>query len=161
LVSVLLSTSSHPPALAHDRYVANSKQPYLNWKRKSTHGLAIDFPTCNVLGFVSYTVSNAAFLFSSTIQRQYAYRHPISPESTVRFNDLAFAAHGALLCVITYSQFFPAIWGFKVGAMQHASRVVLGIFWGSILAVVAVIVVVASQGKDGGYDPSGWAWIDV
>jgi cystinosin len=133
----------------------------MNWKRKSTHGLAIDFPTCNVLGFVSYTISNAAFLYSSEIRKQYAYRHPLSPESTVRFNDLAFAAHGALLCVVTYSQFFPIIWGFKVGAMQRASRVVLGIFWGSILAVLIVVFIVRTHGKDDGYDPSGWAWIDV
>jgi cystinosin len=136
-------------------------QPLLNWRRKSTQGLAIDFPTCNVLGFVSYTVSTAAFLFSPVIQSQYAYRHPLSPETTVRFNDFVFAAHGAVLCVITYSQFFPTIWGFKVGARQRASRVILGIFWGSILAVALTIIVVRTKGKDGGDDPSGWAWIDV
>jgi cystinosin len=45
--------------------------------------------------------------------------------------------------------------------MQRASRVVLGIFWGSVLAVVVVIMIVSTKGKDGGYDPSGWAWIDV
>ncbi|QDS71062.1 hypothetical protein FKW77_008717 [Venturia effusa] len=136
-------------------------QPLLNWRRKSTLGLAIDFPTCNVLGFISYTVSTAAFLYSPLIQRQYAYRHPLSPETTVRFNDFVFAAHGALLCVITYSQFFPAIWKFKVGARQRASSVVLGIFWGSILGVAFIAILVRTRGKDGGNDPAGWAWIDV
>jgi cystinosin len=136
-------------------------QPLLNWRRKSTHGLAIDFPTCNVLGFISYTISTAAFLYSPVIQSQYAYRHPLSPETTVRFNDFVFAAHGALLCVITYSQFFPTIWGFKVGARQRASRAILGIFWGSILGVALTIVVVKTKGRDEGNDPSGWAWIDV
>ncbi|KAE9974763.1 hypothetical protein EG328_003669 [Venturia inaequalis] len=136
-------------------------QPLLNWRRKSTQGLAIDFPTCNVLGFISYTISTAAFLYSPTIQSQYAYRHPLSPETTVRFNDFVFAAHGAVLCVITYSQFFPTIWSFKVGSRQRASRVVLGIFWGSILVVLLTIILVRTHGKDGGNDPSGWAWIDV
>ncbi|KAF2435409.1 L-cystine transporter-like protein [Tothia fuscella] len=136
-------------------------QPWFNWKRKSTHGLAIDFPTCNVLGFTSYTISNAAFLYSSVVRQQYAYRHPLSPKPTVRFNDLAFAIHGAVLCVITYSQFFPKIWGFKVGSVQKASRIVLGIFWGSILAVTITVVLVRTRGRDNGYDPSDWAWIDV
>jgi cystinosin len=79
----------------------------------------------------------------------------------VRFNDLVFAAHGALLCIITYSQFFPAIWCFKVGARQHASRIVLGVFWGSILAVILTVIIVLTKGKNGGIDPTGWAWIDV
>ncbi|TID26417.1 L-cystine transporter-like protein [Venturia nashicola] len=136
-------------------------QPVLNWRRKSTQGLAIDFPTLNVLGFISYTISTAAFLYSPVVQSQYAYRHPLSPETTVRFNDFVFAAHGAVLCVITYSQFFPSIWGFKVGARQRASRVVLGIFWGSILAIFLTIILVRTSGKEGGNDPSGWAWIDV
>lgn len=136
-------------------------QPLLNWSRRSTQGLAIDFPVCNTLGFASYTISNAAFLYSSTIKSQYAYRHPVSPETTVRFNDLAFAAHAFILCVITYSQFFPRIWGFKVGARQRSSRVVLGVFWGSILGVIILIVIVRTLGRDGGLDPSGWAWIDV
>lgn len=136
-------------------------QPLLNWRRRSTQGLAIDFPLCNVLGFTSYTISTAAFLYSSTIKSQYAYRHPASPETTVRFNDFAFAAHAFIICVITYSQFFPWIWGFKVGARQRASKVVLGVFWGSILGVLILIVIVRTRGRDGGFDPSGWAWIDV
>ncbi|KAF2270902.1 hypothetical protein CC78DRAFT_450240 [Lojkania enalia] len=136
-------------------------QPILNWRRKATLGLAIDFPTINVLGFVCYTVSTAAFIYSPTIQSQYAYRHPDAPETTVRFNDFLFAAHGAVLCIIIYSQFWPAIWGFKVGSRQKASLPVLGIIWGSIFGTLIVILLVKIKGKDGGYDPSGWAWIDV
>ncbi|KNG45855.1 37s ribosomal protein rsm22 [Stemphylium lycopersici] len=72
-------------------------QPLSNYARKSTLGLAIDFPTLNVLGFFCYTISTASFLYSPTIKLQYAARHPEAPTTTVRFNDFLFAAHGAVL----------------------------------------------------------------
>ncbi|CAN9320784.1 unnamed protein product [Alternaria alternata] len=93
-------------------------QPISNYIRKSTLGLAIDFPTLNVLGFTCYTISTACFLYSPTIKSQYAYRHPEAPQTTVRFNDFLFAAHGAVMCVIIYSQFFEKIWGFEIGKRQ-------------------------------------------
>ncbi|KAI4629689.1 uncharacterized protein J4E87_002875 [Alternaria ethzedia] len=93
-------------------------QPISNYLRKSTLGLAIDFPTLNVLGFTCYTISTACFLYSPTIKAQYAARHPDAPETTVRFNDFLFAAHGAVMCVIIYSQFFERIWGFEIGKRQ-------------------------------------------
>jgi hypothetical protein len=136
-------------------------QPISNYFRKSTIGLAIDFPTLNVLGFWCYTISSASFLYSPTIRAQYAYRHPEAPLTTVRFNDFLFAAHGAVMCVIIYSQFFPQVWNFKVGKTQTASRPVLGIFWGLVFGVLVVVLLALWQGKDGGNDASGWAWIDV
>jgi cystinosin len=136
-------------------------QPLLNWRRRSTHGLAIEYPLMNLLGFTSYTISTGAFFFSPLIKSQYAYRHPDSPETTVRFNDFAFAAHALVLCVITYSQFLPKLWGFDESARQRPNRVVLGVFWGSILGVLVLILLVRIRGDDGGMDPSGWAWIDV
>ncbi|CAO2657284.1 Nn.00g034100.m01.CDS01 [Neocucurbitaria sp. VM-36] len=136
-------------------------QPISNYYRKSTTGLAIDFPTLNVLGFVCYTISTASFLYSPTIREQYADRHPESPETTVRFNDFLFAAHGAVMCVIIYSQFFPSIWGFRVGKTQRASRAVLGIWWGCVFVVVASIALVVGWGSEDGHDIRGWAWIDV
>lgn len=132
----------------------------MNYRRKSTLGLAIDFPVCNVLGFAAYTISTGSFLYSPVIQQQYAYRNPKSPETTVRFNDFVFAAHGALLCILTYSQFYSSLWGFEVGKDQRASKFALGIFWGSILGVLVIILIMVSNGKDG-HDPSTWAWIDV
>lgn len=136
-------------------------QPISNYARKSTLGLAIDFPTLNVLGFALYTINTAAFLYSPTIRQQYAYRHPEAPENTVRFNDFLFAAHGAVMCVIIYSQFFPKIWGFRVGKSQRVSRPVLGILWGCVLGIVITILLVRWKGEDGGLDAKTWAWIDV
>ncbi|KAI4637653.1 hypothetical protein J4E83_000470 [Alternaria metachromatica] len=136
-------------------------QPISNYLRKSTLGLAIDFPTLNVLGFTCYTISTACFLYSPTIKAQYAARHPDAPETTVRFNDFLFAAHGAVMCVIIYSQFFEKIWGFEIGKRQKVSRVILGVWWGCVLAIGVVVALVKMNGAGRGYDAEGWAWIDV
>lgn len=136
-------------------------QPILNWQRRSTHGLAIDFPAINVLGFTSYAISTSSFLYSTLIREQYAARHELSPEPTVQFNDLAFAVHAVVLTTLTYSQFFPKLWGLQVGRLQRVSRPVAGIFWGGIIAVVVVTLLVVLKSSDGGRDASGWAWIDV
>ncbi|CBX94499.1 hypothetical protein IAQ61_009658 [Plenodomus lingam] len=136
-------------------------QPIENYRRKSTLGLAIDFPTLNVLGFTCYTISTASFLYSPTIKAQYAQRHPEAPETTVRFNDFLFAAHGAVMCVICYSQFFPSIWGFTVGKRQRVSRVILTVWWACVLSIIAVVLLVRSRSLKGGNDAFGWAWIDV
>lgn len=135
-------------------------QPLLNWKRKNTQGLTIDYPTLNVLGFFAYTVSTACFLWSPTVREQYAYNHPLSPEPTVRGNDFAFAFHAVILCIITYSQFYPRLWGFKTSRRQQSSPLVLGIFWGNVLAVLILICIVWVKGN-GGMDTKGWSWIDV
>ncbi|KAF2399710.1 L-cystine transporter-like protein [Trichodelitschia bisporula] len=135
-------------------------QPLLNFRRRSTHGLAIDFPTLNVLGFGAYSITTLAFFYSPTIRSQYAFRHPASPEPTVRFNDVAFALHAFVLCVITYSQFFRWIWGFAVGARQRATLPTLLILWGSLGAMVGVVTVVGFA-PGAGNDPRTWAWLDV
>lgn len=136
-------------------------QPLLNWQRRSTHGLAIDFPLLNVLGFTVYTISTTCFLYSPTIRDQYAARHPRSPDPTVRFNDLAFGVHAVILVVITYSQFYPSLWGFQTSSLQRSSRIVLGIVYGSIIAVIAVSVFVWIHSGPRDQDALDWAWIDV
>ncbi|KAA8643552.1 putative L-cystine transporter [Aspergillus tanneri] len=136
-------------------------QPISNFQRRSTVGLAIDFPTINVLGFVCYTAYTSAFLYSPVIRGQYAARHPLSQEPTVRFNDFAFAVHAVVLSALTYTQFWPIIWGFRVSRFQKVSKPVAGLFWGSIVAVGIVIAIVLAKGPDQGYNPSSWAWIDV
>ncbi|KKZ62223.1 hypothetical protein EMCG_03361 [[Emmonsia] crescens] len=136
-------------------------QPILNYRRRSTQGLAIDFPTTNTLGFICYMIYTVAFLYSPLIRQQYAARHPISPVPSVRFNDLAFAVHAVILSSLVFSQFWPSIWGFKVSRFQRISKPIAGIFWGCILAVAVLIVVVAARGTGPSLDPKDWAWIDV
>ncbi|KAL3457054.1 PQ loop repeat-domain-containing protein [Aspergillus heterothallicus] len=136
-------------------------QPIDNYRRKATTGLAIDFPTINVLGFVCYTIYTSAFLYSPVIRAQYAARHPHSEEPTVRFNDFAFALHAVVLSFIVYTQFWPKIWGFKVSRFQRVSKPILGLFWGSFVAIAVVIFIVLAKSPDHGNEPSSWAWIDV
>ncbi|OKL59631.1 hypothetical protein UA08_05074 [Talaromyces atroroseus] len=136
-------------------------QPINNFRRRSTYGLAIDFPTINVLGFVCYTIYAVGFLYSPLIRKQYAARNPSSPEPSVQLNDLAFAVHAVILSAIVYSQFFPIIWGFKVAPYQRVSKPIAGLFWGSLLAVALLVFYVLGKGPDSGADPFSWAWIDV
>ncbi|PGH16057.1 hypothetical protein AJ79_02037 [Helicocarpus griseus UAMH5409] len=136
-------------------------QPILNYRRRSTQGLAIDFPTTNTLGFLAYMIYTATFLYSPLIRSQYAARHPISPEPSVRFNDLAFAVHAVILSTLVLSQFWPAVWGFKVSRFQRISRPVAGIFWGCILTVLGLAVFVAARGTGASLRAGDWAWIDV
>ncbi|KAL4907519.1 hypothetical protein BDW74DRAFT_176279 [Aspergillus multicolor] len=136
-------------------------QPIDNYRRKATTGLAIDFPTINVLGFVCYAVYTGAFLYSPVIRRQYAARHPSAQEPTVRFNDFAFALHAVILSGLVYSQFWPKIWGFQVSRFQKVSKPIAGLFCGAFVAVAVVICIVLAKSPDDGYEPLSWAWIDV
>lgn len=136
-------------------------QPILNWRRRSTTGTTVDFPTINVLGFVSYFVSNYAFLYSTTVRKQYALRHNgLTP--TVQLNDLAFATHAIFMSALTLSQFVPSIWGFEKrgrGAGAVPTKSILGMCVGSVLGVGVVTMIVLGRKDE---DPAtGWAWIDV
>lgn len=136
-------------------------QPIANFRRRSTTGLAIDFHTVNILGFACYAIYTIVFLYSPVIRAQYAARHPLSEEPTVRGNDLAFAVHAVVLSIIGYSQFWPRIWGFAVSRHQKASKPIKVIWWGSVVAVGVVIGVVFGKSPNRGNDPRTWAWIDV
>ncbi|KAK2765397.1 hypothetical protein FQN54_008243 [Arachnomyces sp. PD_36] len=129
-----------------------------NYRRRSTRGQAIGYPTNNVIGFFSYLIYTSTLLYSPVIRDQYAARNPVSPNPTVRFNDFAFTVHALILSLFTYSQFWPRIWGFKVSKSQRLGKTVFGICCGCILSLVVVLVVVVFHG---GYDPSTWAWLDL
>lgn len=137
-------------------------QPLLNWRRKATSGISVDFPFLNVLGFMAYFASNAAFLYSPVIRAQYAARHH-GLTSTVQFNDLAFAGHAFVLCAITITQFIPGLWGFDKGGKRghgtEISKSSLGIAVGCIVGVgITIVIVLSVPSQDPVY---GWAWIDV
>jgi uncharacterized protein with PQ loop repeat len=138
-------------------------QAILNFRRKSTSGSTVDFPAINVTGFISYFTSNAAFLFSSQIRREYALRnHGLTP--TVQINDLAFAGHAIVLTAITLTQYlFPAVWGFeKRGKGEHGVRMsswVKGVIVGGFLGVGLTAFIVSVRHDED--TKTGWAWIDV
>lgn len=78
-------------------------------------------------------------------------------------NDVAFAIHALVLSVITLSQFWTRLWGFerRVPFVKLVGCGVWGLFTGAAVAIASVVVLVLVRGKDGGRDPTGWAWIDV
>ncbi|KAH8891400.1 PQ-loop-domain-containing protein [Thozetella sp. PMI_491] len=139
-------------------------QAILNYRRKSTSGTTVDFPLLNCLGFSAYMVANIAFYYSPLIRAQYGARNRgLTP--TVQFNDITFAAHGLLMSVIVTSQYFlPRAWGLTPSIGNRPSRLILGIFFGCVLGVVAVIfVVLGSPDRDSlGHEAAGaWVWLDA
>jgi cystinosin len=135
--------------------------PISMWRRKSTSGVSIDFNFINLLGFACYATYTATFLFSPVVRDQYAARHPAAPEPTVRFNDLAFAGLGVVMCLIAYSMFWPGLSGLHTPRRQRVSWTMRGLFSGCVLAPLVVICIVLARSPDGGNDPFSWAWIDV
>ena len=128
-------------------------QPLLNIRRSSTTGLTPSFPILNVLGFASYTFSTVAFYTSDRIQSQYKERHGGEP-NTVRGNDVAFALHALLLCLVTLSQFWPRLWGFE-SRKWKVGKGIWGIVIGCTVGIAwTVLMVIAGGGR-------GWQWIDV
>ncbi|MCJ1283752.1 hypothetical protein MMC26_003083 [Xylographa opegraphella] len=137
-------------------------QPLLNLRRGSTTGSTIDYVIVNVLGFTVYTLSNSALLFSSHIRAQYAARNPISPEPTVRVNDVVFGAHAIVLSVVTLSMFWGKLWGLEQGGRRGrwrlskgAAGIMVGVLTGVGWAIVRVL-----KDKDEA-QVGGWEWIDV
>ena len=80
----------------------------------------------NFLGFGAYLVSTSAFYGSPLIRAQYAVRNPLSPEPTVRFNDLAFVVHAFVLSAFAWSMFAKRIWGFKQGNVRIENWIWVG-----------------------------------
>lgn len=52
------------------------------------------------------------------------------------------------------------IWGFRQGR-ANIGRGSLGVALGCLAGVLWMVAVVLLMGRDGGNDPSTWAWIDV
>lgn len=54
----------------------------------------------------------------------------------------------------------PSLWGLEKGPGRRPSRTILGVFFGSLIAVIVIVFVVSSVPPDA--DPkTSWAWLDV
>ena len=80
-------------------------QIFMNWRKKSTVGLSLDFQILNFVGFLCYASYNVSLYFSEEIQREYAKRFGGSGDA-VRLNDVLFSAHAAVATAITLFQMF-------------------------------------------------------
>ncbi|KAK0724231.1 hypothetical protein B0H67DRAFT_470786, partial [Lasiosphaeris hirsuta] len=117
----------------------------------------VDTPTSEQ-GFFSYLTSNLAY-YSDLIRAQYGTRYKgLTP--TVRFNDIAFAAHSLLLSLAMTSQYlFSHVWGFRPSIGNRPSRFILGIFFGCVAGVaVVVFVILGSPAEDA---VGAWVWLDA
>ena len=80
-------------------------QILLNYNRKMTSGLSVDFCLLNVVGFACYSFYNVAFFWNNNIQLLYKERSG-GATNMVRGNDVAFALHAFALSSFTYGQIF-------------------------------------------------------
>ncbi|KAI1721032.1 PQ loop repeat domain-containing protein [Ditylenchus destructor] len=100
-------------------------QIILNYKRKSVVGLNFDFLVLNVIGFFCYTIYNVMLYFDMEVQNIYIETHARSL-IPVLLNDVVFASHALLACIITVFQCF-----IYERAAQRVSYICCG--WSSLL----------------------------
>ncbi|KAF3912226.1 Cystinosin [Arthrobotrys entomopaga] len=112
-----------------------------NHSRRSTLGVATSYFPLNILGFLCYTLYTSLLLYSPVIRAEYAARYPNAPNPTVRFNDLAFALHAFIIASVTYSQFFPWIWGYEAGRRRERT---IPFVWGVIIGIISTIAIITA-----------------
>ncbi|KDO35352.1 hypothetical protein SPRG_00201 [Saprolegnia parasitica CBS 223.65] len=78
-------------------------QIFVNWRRQSVVGMAIDFQVYNVPGFVGYAIYNACFYWNASVQDDYKALHGGHPNN-VQINDVFFALHALAATLITLYQ---------------------------------------------------------
>ena len=119
-------------------------QVILNYQRKSTDGVALDFLYLNIYGFTCYSIYNLAFYYSQVIRKQYKLIWGV--ENTVQFNDVVFALHAAFITGITILQtfYYPRHLGPRFDHRLTASEKVsswVKLFIGSTALAFFVLVV--------------------
>ncbi|KAI8927071.1 hypothetical protein BC831DRAFT_453770 [Entophlyctis helioformis] len=77
-------------------------QVLLNFQRKSTAGLSLDFVYLNVAGFLSYTIYTLSFFASPLARKQ--YRDKWGSDNLVQPNDVGFALHALAISSVTLVQ---------------------------------------------------------
>uniref|UniRef100_A0A7E4VHQ4 Cystinosin homolog n=1 Tax=Panagrellus redivivus TaxID=6233 RepID=A0A7E4VHQ4_PANRE len=105
-------------------------QIWLNYQRSSVEGLNFDFLVLNILGFLCYTIYNWLMFFDHQVQDIYHEHHPRSL-IPVLANDVVFATHALLACIVTGIQCF-----FYERGTQRVSYICMA--WGTVLALFAV-----------------------
>jgi len=78
-------------------------QIFLNYKRKSTTGLNLDFVLLNIFGFLAYSVYNLGFYFDRDLLASYFQKYPDKLEP-VQLNDVVFSIHALTFSIITFLQ---------------------------------------------------------
>eukprot|EP00095_Tigriopus_kingsejongensis_P008305 maker-scaffold871_size86487-snap-gene-0.21 protein:Tk08305 transcript:maker-scaffold871_size86487-snap-gene-0.21-mRNA-1 annotation:"unknown" len=111
-------------------------QIYENWKTKSVVGLNFDFLALNVVGFLLYSIFNLGLYTIQPVQDEYYARHPtgINP---VQLNDVIFAVHAVLACLVTIGQCLA-----YERAQQTVSRTCRGILL--LMGVVVLLSLILS-----------------
>ncbi|KAJ3177255.1 hypothetical protein HDU87_004506 [Geranomyces variabilis] len=101
-MAVLLSLSWSAlvsPIIGWAYFVAWSLSFYpqivLNWRRKSIHGLSLDFLYLNLFGFLCYAIYNIGL---------YANRREWGAEGSIHVNDVVFALHALFFTAVTVVQ---------------------------------------------------------
>uniref|UniRef100_A0A7S4REA9 Cystinosin n=1 Tax=Ditylum brightwellii TaxID=49249 RepID=A0A7S4REA9_9STRA len=115
-------------------------QIFMNYRRKRTVGLSVDFSAMNVLGFACYAVYNASLFWSPYIQNLYRQNHAAGESIPVRSNDVAFALHAFVLSSITLGQ----IWYYDgFGTSQTKMSFSVKLFFGVAFLVLVFSTLVA------------------
>ena len=71
----------------------------------SVIGLNFDFLLLNVIGFACYSVYNILLFWDPYVQQLYLEKHP-RKQNPVLIQDVVFAVHAFLACVVTGFQCF-------------------------------------------------------
>jgi cystinosin len=107
-------------------------------------------------------VSNLLLYYSPRIREQYAIRNNnLTP--TVQFNDVTFAGHALVLSLIIISQYSSSLWGWPPSTNNRPSRFILGVAFGSLVAVASVaLLVISSSRNQSDVDPrTSWCALDI
>lgn len=81
-------------------------QVIMNYQRKSTEGLSIDYSVINFFGFICYTAYTFMLYWNKAIREMYIERYISDsldarpPEITVESNDVAYAIHALVLSMV-------------------------------------------------------------
>ena len=81
-------------------------QVVMNFQRKSTEGLSIDYSVVNLFGYICYTTYTFMLYWNKAVREMYIEHYVNAnpdgppPEITVESNDVAFAIHALVMSII-------------------------------------------------------------